>query len=85
MRRKIVKIGNSQGIRIPKALLEQVGLIGEVELLVEGDALVLRPLRCPRQGWAEAAEEMARRRDDTLLDAETAPLSVWDSEEWQWE
>ena len=85
MRGKIVRIGNSRGIRIPKPLLEQTGLIGEVEIAVEGNALVIRPVQRPRQGWAKAAEEMATQGDDTLLDGDVALRTDWDAEEWQWE
>jgi len=85
MRSKIVKIGNSQGIRIPKLLLEQTGLIGEVELAVEGNALVIRPVHRPRQGWAKAAEEMAAHGDDKLPDRDVGIQSHWDVEEWQWD
>ena len=52
MKTRIVPIGNSQGIRIPKVLLEQVGLKGEVELSVDGDSLIIRPAASPRAGWA---------------------------------
>jgi antitoxin MazE len=85
VRGKIVKIGNSRGIRIPKPLLEQTGLIGEVELVVEGNALVIRPLHRPRQGWAKAAEEMASLGDDAPLDSDVNAQTDWDAEEWQWE
>ena len=62
MRTRIVPIGNSQGIRIPKVLLEQVGLEGEVELSVDGDSLIIRPATSPRAGWAMAFQEMAQAR-----------------------
>ncbi len=39
----IVKIGNSQGIRIPKALLSQTGLKGRVKIKVQDDSLVISP------------------------------------------
>ena len=64
MKSRIVQIGNSRGIRIPKRLLEQTGLRGEVEISAEGDSLVIRPASGPRAGWAAAFQEMARRRFD---------------------
>lgn len=85
MRGKIVKIGNSRGIRIPKPLLEQTGLIGEVELAVEGNALVIRPVPRPRQGWAKAAEEMAAHGDDAPFEGDLVLQTEWDAEEWQWD
>jgi antitoxin MazE len=69
MKTRIIRIGNSQGIRIPKRLLEQTGLRGEVEISVLGNSLLIRPAgKPPRAGWAAAFREMARRGDDALLD-----------------
>jgi antitoxin MazE len=84
MKTRIVPIGNSQGIRIPKPLLEQTGLSGEVELTAEDDALVVRPVKKPRAGWAAAFRQMARRGDDALLDDVPQGLSGWDEGEWEW-
>jgi antitoxin MazE len=83
MKTHIVRIGNSQGIRIPKPLLEQSGLQGEVDITAEDDSLVIRPARKPRDGWAAAFREMAKRGDDAPIDA-AAPTSTWDEDEWEW-
>lgn len=84
MKTRIVPIGNSRGVRIPKALLDQTGLSGEVEISAEGNTLLIRPARKPRAGWAEAFREMARRGDDALLDDAPPSLSSWDESEWEW-
>ena len=64
----IRKIGNSQGILIPKPLLQQVGLVDQAEMRVEGDALVLRrPKAATRAGWAEASKRLAATGDDGLV------------------
>jgi antitoxin MazE len=84
MKTRIVRIGNSQGLRIPKPLLEQTGLTGEVEIHAEADSLIIRPSRKPREGWAEAFEEMARRGDDALFTDVPPSLSAWDEDEWEW-
>ncbi|HXH09053.1 MAG TPA: AbrB/MazE/SpoVT family DNA-binding domain-containing protein, partial [Alphaproteobacteria bacterium] len=68
MKTRIIKIGNSQGIRIPKVLLEQSGLDEEVELEVHDARIVIRPADRPRQGWEEAFRSMAEAEDDQLLD-----------------
>lgn len=81
---RLVKIGNSQGIRIPKLLLEQVGLSGEIQLEVESDRLILRPAVRPRQGWEEQFQRMAQLGDDRLLDGEDLSASSWDETEWEW-
>jgi antitoxin MazE len=84
MKTHIVRIGNSRGVRIPKPLLEQTGLAGEVEITAEDGSLVIRPVRKPRDGWAAAFQEMARRGDDALLDGVPPTLSAWDEDEWEW-
>jgi antitoxin MazE len=53
MKTKIVPLGNSQGVRIPKLLLEQAAMPEDVELEVVGNTIVIRPARKPREGWAE--------------------------------
>jgi antitoxin MazE len=68
MKTHIVRIGNSQGVRIPKPLLELTGLRGEVEITADEGTLVIRPVGKTRDGWACAFQEMARRGDDVLLD-----------------
>ena len=83
MKTKIVRIGNSQGVRIPKPLLREAGLDGNVNLRVEDGAIVIEAARKPREGWAEAAEVAAANQDDTLLDAPLA--TAFDDEEWTWE
>ena len=80
---KVIKIGNSQGIRIPKPLLEQCGLQAEVELVVENNCLTVRPLDHPRKGWERAFMEMSKNGDDKLLDEMTE--TEWDQTEWVWE
>jgi len=81
---RIVKIGNSKGVRIPKAMLEQLGLGEEVELSVREDQLVIRPSRSPRADWDGQFALMAKRGDDRLLDDQAVSTSRWDAEEWEW-
>jgi antitoxin MazE len=79
---RIVKIGNSRGIRVPKILLEQAQLPDEVELHAEPGRLVVLGARRPRMGWAEAARAMSKQGHDDLLDAPTP--TRFDREEWEW-
>ncbi len=82
---RIVKIGNSQGIRIPKILIEQSGLKEEVDLEVENNQIVIRPIRKIREGWDHAFQLMAEKGDDQLLDKDAGiNQSSWDSQEWEW-
>ena len=84
MRVRIVKIGNSQGVRIPKALLLETGLEGEVEISVKQGSLVIAPLRGVRDRWDDAFAAMAQHGDDELLDGEAPVVTSFDDEDWQW-
>ena len=84
MKTRIIRIGNSQGIRIPKLYLQQTGLNEEVELDVHDKEIVIRPVGHPRQGWADAFRTMAEHGDDQLLDKASSSQSSWDEAEWQW-
>jgi antitoxin MazE len=79
---KIVRIGNSRGLRIPKVWLDQLNLGDEVEMAVEPDQLVIRAARKPRERWDEAFRVMAEQGDDRLV--EEFPAPDWDEKEWRW-
>jgi antitoxin MazE len=82
MKASLVQIGNSRGVRIPKAFLEQAGLRDEIEIEVRGSQVVIRPVSHPRAGWDESFAAMALCGDDVLLDP-SGP-SKWDESEWVW-
>ncbi len=82
MRARIIRIGNSRGVRLPKLLLNQAQLDGEVELQAEPGRLIIRSVKRPRAGWGEAARRMREREEDRLLDAPTP--TRFDQEEWEW-
>lgn len=82
MKARIVRVGNSRGIRIPKPLLDQAGLTEDVELHAELGRIVIEAATCPRAGWMEAARATAERGDDALLDPPTR--TRFDDEEWEW-
>lgn len=64
----IRKMGNSQGILIPKPILKQLGLVDAVDLLVNGNVIEIRPLkRNPREGWAQDSHRLAASGDDVLV------------------
>jgi antitoxin MazE len=79
---RIVRLGNSRGIRVPKLLLEEAGLPEEVELRAEPGRLIVRAATHPRAGWDSKARSIHRRGEDTLLDDATA--TQFDRTEWQW-
>ena len=84
MRARVVKIGNSQGIRIPKPILEQTGIMEDVELEVEKNQIIIRPISNPRVGWDIAFKAMSQKNDDMLVYGTENISHSWDEEEWQW-
>jgi len=75
---KLVSMGNSRGVRLPKPLIEQAGLSDEVELRVQDDGILIAPVRTPRAGWAEAASRVT----EGLIDGEVP--TAFDEDEWRW-
>lgn len=79
---KIIQIGNSQGVRLPKPLLAQCGIKKEVEVEAIDGAIVLRAVRRNRSGWEESFSKMSKLGDDGLLIPEQE--SDFDNNEWEW-
>lgn len=67
MRARVIKIGNSQGLRIPKPILEQTGIRAGVEIEVEQNRIVIRPARNARQGWDDGFRKMRAEGDDAPM------------------
>lgn len=85
MKTKLIRIGNSQGVRIPKPLIEESGLSEEIEMILKDNEIVLRSAEKARKGWDHSFEEMAQQNDDQLLDQEEIQHpSEWDETEWTW-
>lgn len=81
MKANVVKIGESRGVRIPKAVLEQVGLRDEVEMELRGSQLFIPESNHPRAGWEAAFAKIAEPGDDALLDSSTP--TRWDGTTWR--
>lgn len=85
MKTKVVKIGNSRGIRIPKSLIDESGLKSEVDLEVINGQIIIKSISQSRESWGPAFKKMAKNKDDILLDSVTlSQQSTWDKEEWEW-
>ncbi len=82
MKTQIVTIGNSQGVRIPKILLEQSKLGKDVELEVCDDGILIRHGRRIRAGWEESFRAFAETGDD--FEGETIGTSSFEEKEWRW-
>ena len=82
MKARLVRIGNSRGVRLPKTIIMQAGLTEEVELGVRDGAIVIARATSTRSGWAAAASQMLQRDEDRLLDTPTP--TRFDEKEWEW-
>jgi antitoxin MazE len=83
MKLLLVQIGNSWGIRIPKALLQQCKFKKSVKVTIVNGNLVLSADNGPREGWEDAFKKMAAAGDDQLLDQDLVQ-SNFDKDEWEW-
>lgn len=83
MRTRLVELGDTRGVRIPRELLDEAGLDAEVEVTRSGKTLVISRASSARDGWDEQFAAMAKRGEDEPLDPETP--TEWDENEWTWE
>ena len=81
MQTKIIPIGTSKGIRIPKYLLSKYGFNETIEMNDTGSGVLLSPTKASRKGWDKYFNKAAGTKDDKLIDA---PSPKWDEEEWEW-
>jgi len=82
MKARLIRIGNSRGVRLPKPLISQAGLTEEVELHVHDGSIIIARSLSHRSGWAEAAKKMRQNSDENLIDQPTP--TKFDETEWNW-
>ena len=82
MKTKLIQIGNSRGVRLPKPLIREAGLDNEVDISLRRGEIVIRAVGKPRSGWAAAAKRLHDQAGDFLLDDEIP--TAFDNKEWQW-
>jgi len=63
----IIKIGNSKGLRLSKTIMEKYNIKDKVELILEKDQIIIKPIDAPRKDWENAFEKMRLHNDDKLL------------------
>ncbi len=81
MQADIIKIGNSKGLRLSKAILKKYDIHEKVEIILKEDCIIIKPSMNPREGWEEQFANMAKQGDDELLIPD-----VFDDEEMEeWE
>jgi antitoxin MazE len=83
MKVNLIPIGNSKGVRLPSSVIKQCGFGEQIDMRVENGAVVLEPVRGPRDGWDDAFAKMASAGDDALLLPDDMS-HAWDEEEWEW-
>jgi antitoxin MazE len=79
---RIIRVGNSRGVRIPKLMIDQAGLGEEVEISMRREGLMIRPVHGSRAGWDAQFAAMAAHGDDRLMDKPRP--TKWDDAEWTW-
>ncbi len=85
MKTKIIKIGNSRGIRILKSFIDESGLKDEAEPEISDGRIIIRPVNYRRSSRGKLFQEMAKNGDDKLTDDKSLNShSEWDGEEWEW-
>jgi len=78
----VVAIGNSKGIRIPKAVLDQLHISDKLDMEIDHQQIILKPIKeKPRKGWDIAFQKMHTNNDDALLISETTEQ---DGFQWEW-
>lgn len=79
----LIKIGNSKGVRIPKAIIEQAGLENkDLTFKVVDEGLLIQPVKKPRQGWKELFDRASKETDQ--VDREWLDAPLISDEDWEW-
>lgn len=81
----LIRIGNSLGVRIPKAIITQAGFTGESTLLfkvIEEGLLITKPSQHSREGWQKAFEASSDTQEEHLMGTEI--VNEFDRTEWKW-
>jgi antitoxin MazE len=81
MKTRLIRIGNSRGLRLPKPLIEEAGFKDEVEITLRDGALVVTSAEHPRAGWGAAVKLLLERREDYVIEN---PPTRFVEEEWEW-
>jgi len=82
MHSELIQIGNSKGVRLPKALLKQVGIKNKINVIIKNGAIIILPDKQPRKGWGEKFEKMHKAGEDQLI--EFSGSNQFDEQEWEW-
>jgi antitoxin MazE len=67
MELSVIQIGNSKGVRLSKTLIEKYNITDKVELILEKDRIIIKPISSPRKDWEKAFKKMNENGEDHLL------------------
>ena len=67
MELSVIKIGNSKGIRLSKTMIDKYNIKDTVDVILEKEQIVIKPVSRPRTGWEDAFMKMNKNGDDKLL------------------
>jgi antitoxin MazE len=84
METKLIKIGNSFGIRIPKSLIQQYDLSNNIEIDPTENGILIKSKKKAREGWKEqltSAIQNDNQPDEELLEGFSDAEA---DKEWQW-
>ncbi len=81
----LIRIGNSQGIRIPKAVIEQARLEDkQLEFKIIDDGLLIQPVKKNREGWKEQFNKALKSQESSESDQEWLDAPLADEKDWEW-
>ena len=81
----LIRIGNSQGIRIPKAIIEQARLVDkQLEFKIIDDGLLIQPVKKNREGWKEQFDKTPELQESSASDQEWLEAPLVAEEDWEW-
>ncbi|MDH5721048.1 MAG: AbrB/MazE/SpoVT family DNA-binding domain-containing protein [Spirochaetia bacterium] len=82
MKTKLVDIGNSKGVRIPKSFIEKCRLENELDIDIVEDSIVIKKSSPNvRNRWSDSFKEMNKNDDDISL---VENLSDKFDNDWEW-
>lgn len=81
----LIRIGNSQGVRIPKAIIKQTQLEDkELVFKISDDGLLIQPLHQPRKGWKKKFDQILKIKGADQIDQEWLDAPLTDNKDWEW-
>ncbi len=81
----LIRIGNSQGVRIPKAIIEQAKLENkELVFRIVEEGLLIKPAKKPRQGWKKEFDKAHTHKEADQIDKEWLEAPLVEEEDWEW-